>query len=198
MNNSFWMLMTLGLFWGCGTQKQESAQMQQECIIVSMSGFERITDTSTIRGNEVHEYVCYPEFQQTFYDYHIRIFNRWGLLMFESKNHTEKWFCSGECPTGVEKGPYVVSVDFKIGPQDRFEDLHPDHYRHLTLHSGKKARSGTQNQQQYQPHSNEFRSFQVQGIGLVKMPSEYIDEAINHGAIDQNQGQPAPHVLQEC
>jgi gliding motility-associated-like protein len=52
--------------------------------------------------------------------YSLKIFNRWGKLIFESENHNEKWnghYMNTPCAAGLYS--YVISLKFKYEDNQR-------------------------------------------------------------------------------
>jgi gliding motility-associated-like protein len=77
-----------------------------------------VPNTFTPDGNE-HNNVFQPVFTNGFdpYDYHLEIFNRWGELIFESRNHIEYWdgtYNNALCPSGI----YTFKIQFGFKETD--------------------------------------------------------------------------------
>lgn len=73
---------------GCASHQQQTVITIARCPELVFY----IPNSFTPDGNE-HNQTWLPVFTNGFdpYDYHLQVFNRWGELVFESKDHTEGW-----------------------------------------------------------------------------------------------------------
>ena len=71
-----------------------------------------IPNSFTPDGNE-HNQMWLPVFTNGFdpYDYHLQVFNRWGEMVFESRDHTEGWDGTYALRP-VQDGTYTYQVSF--------------------------------------------------------------------------------------
>jgi gliding motility-associated-like protein len=109
---------------GCASPQQQTVVTIARCPELLFY----IPNSFTPDGNE-HNQTWLPVFTNGFdpYDYHIQVFNRWGELVFESRDHTEGW-----------DGTYALrpAQDGAYTYQVSFGDKQTDYRQHVFGHFG--------------------------------------------------------------